>query len=79
MKHFRRTLTVAFAVLAAAAPAWIATPAVGNFIDAHAALAAYFPLVSGLVYALTRAWQQRGDNPPGAGAPSHESKTMGAQ
>lgn len=59
MNHLRRTLAVVAAIVVAAVPAILTTPSFENYITRHPELAAYLPLVSGAVYALYRAWQER--------------------
>jgi hypothetical protein len=56
MRHLYRTLATAIAVIVAATPMIFANPAVSHFIATHAVIAAYLPLVSGIVYALYRGY-----------------------
>lgn len=59
MKHAYRSLAVALSVLIAAVPAILADPAVEHYITSHPWAAAYFPIVSGIVYAVYRAYLER--------------------
>ena len=55
LKHLSRLLGTVAAVLAAAVPAVLADPAVRSLIANHPFVAAYLPLVSGVVVAVYRA------------------------
>lgn len=59
MNHTRHVLAVAAAVVVAAVPAILADPAVQHYVSSHPWAAAYLPLVSGIVYAIYRAWRTR--------------------
>ena len=55
MRHIGHAVAGALAVVVAAVPAIIASPAVVHFIAAHPAYAAYFPILSGVVAAIFHA------------------------
>jgi hypothetical protein len=79
VQHVKRTLTVALAIVATAVPVVLADKHVQHFITTTPWLAAYFPLVSAVVYALYRATRERTTSTPGAGPVSSGSTTMGAK
>jgi hypothetical protein len=76
VRHVGHTVRVALSIVVAAVPAIVADPAVQHFITAHPFAAAYFPIVSGIVYALWRAARTRARV---AAPPSTGSQTMGAK
>lgn len=59
MKHAYRVLAIAVSVVVAAVPLALADPAVKDYVSSHTWTAAYFPIVSGIVYAVYRAWLER--------------------
>jgi hypothetical protein len=76
VRHFARILAVAGAVVVSAVPAIVVDPAVVSLVANHPWFAAYLPAISGVVYALYRAWRNRRASTtqvPSSGAP-----TMGA-
>ena len=76
MRHLAHVLAVAISIVAAAVPAALADPAVVSVIANHPVIAAYLPVVSGVIYALYRAVKpSRVD----AGIPSSGAPTMGAK
>jgi hypothetical protein len=57
--HLYRVLRVTVTTVIAALPAIAANDAVLDFVADHPALAAYFPLATGVVYAVYRAYRNR--------------------
>lgn len=55
MKHFWHAVKAAMVVVAAAVPMILANPSVGHYIAQHPSVAAYFPLVVGIVHAIAKA------------------------
>jgi hypothetical protein len=79
VQHLKRTLTVALAIVATAVPVVLADAHVKHFITSTPWLAAYFPLVSAVVYALYRATRQRTSTTADPGPVSSGSTTMGTK
>jgi hypothetical protein len=77
MTHLRRLVSVAAALVVAGLPAFFQNATVKHVVETHPVLAAYFPVASGLAYALLRAVQTRGSVPAGPPAGSSTMKAVG--
>jgi hypothetical protein len=79
MKHLRRILEVAVAVIAVEYSTALRTPVVVNWLDGHPADAAYVSLGAGLLIAAYKAIRDQLAQPPADPPASNGAPTMGAK
>jgi hypothetical protein len=61
MKHLTRTLLMAIVVVGAAIPAILADPSFAHYVASHPWAAAYLPIATGIIRAVVKAVNERGN------------------
>jgi len=67
MKHLKRVVIAAFAVIAAAVPAILADPSFAHYVAQHPWASMYLPLVSGVITAVVHAVKDANNGRAGTG------------